>query len=489
LSCRSPVLLVVVVAVVAGGCSGSEPGGPQPQRMQPSYGPTHRATAVQIIGASFNPLVKADYNDKSRATVSTAFAAHLGGYALEEVLYVDAGHLKATVPAGLAPGHYDLTVVDPRGRRGVVDQAFWVKQEPADGGPDRLPDGRSDTSPDLRRDIAPADKSIDQAHDIAVEGLTGPMVSTVAGIGAGGFQDGAALTAQFFNPVAVLVSGTTLYVGDFANHRIRVISGGVVSTLAGSGTQGLVNGPALGAAFNYPAGMALDGTGGLLVVDSSNDVIRLVKNGAVSTLAGSGLKGFLNGPVVSARFNFPRDIALAGSTIYIADTENHRIRAISSGLVSTLAGSGIAGFLDGAAATARFNSPSGLALSGGTLYVADAGNDRIRAIALATGAVTTIAGTGSPGTTDGAALSQAQFWQPLDLVASGSKLYIADQANHRIRKLEGGVVSTVSGSSFGFKDGPLPTALFFYPSGLALGAAGQLYVADQSNHRIRMISF
>ena len=176
-----------------------------------------------------------------------------------------------------------------------------------------------------------------------------------------------------------LDSAGVLYVADSGNHRIRVIASGQVSTLAGDGTAGLLDGPAPGARFNGPVGLAQSADGTLYVADSGNHCIRVISGGKVTTVAGDGTAGYLDGPAAGARFNAPAALALEGGDIYVADTGNHRIRVISGGQVSTLAGDGTAGYLDGPAGQARFRDPSGLALLGPkVLVIGDRNNCRLR---------------------------------------------------------------------------------------------------------------
>jgi len=477
---------VLVAASLVGGCSETTPGAPLPTQVIPSEGPRDRSTEVLIVGTGFNPLVKVDYNNGKRSFVSTAFTVRLGSRALREVRYQDATRLAAEVPSGLEAGSYDLTVVDPRGQEGTLASAFVVLEGAGDAGPDARPDADAGDlgldqgvdgppAPDLRPDLPPPDAAPPKT------------VSTLAGTGQPGFNDGVAATAQFFNPRGVAVSGGTVYVADYANHRVRAIAGGQVTTLAGTGTQGLVDGPAATSQLNFPAALAVDAAGAVYVADSANDVIRKIAGGVVSTIAGDGTKGFADGPVAGAHFNFPSGIAVEGGAIYVADTENQRIRKIAAGLVSTIAGDGVKSFADGPAASARFSSPGGLAVAGGTVYVADTGNNRLRKIVA--GVVSTLAGTGVQGDSDGPATS-ATFRGPMDVEVTGALLLVADQGNHRIRVLDqgSGVVSTLTGSYLGFNDGPLAGALFYYPSRLAV-AGSVVYVADQSNHRIRVVMY
>ena len=318
-------------------------------------------------------------------------------------------------------------------------------------------------------------------------------INTLAGSGAKGFADGTGAAAQFNEPVGVaLDGGGNLYVADASNDRIRKITaGGVVTTLAGS-TRGFADGAGTAARFNFPLGVALDGDGNLYVADTNNERIRkITAGGVVTTLAGS-TRGFADGAGTAAQFNFPYDVALDGSgNVYVADRFNHRIRKITpAGVVTTFAG-GTQGFADGAGAAAQFNLPSGVAVDGGgNVYVADLNNHRIRKITPA-GVVTTLAGS-TVGFADGTGTA-AQFDNPLGVALDeGGNVYVADFNNHRIRKVTAaGVVTTIAGTGtagFSGDGGPATAAQLNLPTRVALDGSGNVFIADYNNQRIRVVA-
>lgn len=318
-------------------------------------------------------------------------------------------------------------------------------------------------------------------------------VITLAGNGTMGSNNGTSAVARFYDPQGISVDATgNIYVADTHNLRIRKITPeGMVSTLAGYGTIGFVDGSGAEAKFSQPKGITIDIMGNLYVADCDNNCIRKVSpEGMVSTLAG-GTSGFADGSGTEAKFRFPRDIAMdVTGNIYVADTENHRIRKITStGMVSTLAGSEMVGFRDGTGAEARFYFPNGIAIDEtGNIYVADAGNHRIRKIT-PEGVVSTLTGNGIQGFADGVPAT-AKFNSPhgIKIDVTGN-IYVADTENHRIRKITPeGRVSTLAGSgTAGFADGSGAEAQFKNPYGIAVDAVGNVYVADTENHRIRKI--
>ena len=232
-----------------------------------------------------------------------------------------------------------------------------------------------------------------------------------------------------------------------------------VHLLAGTYNAGFQNGPApLGASFSEPIGLAYDAASGMVyIADTGNNVIRSLNlvSGNVSTFAGSGVSGFLDGPALQAQFSSPSGISLDQSTgnIYIADTYNYRIRLlnVTSGDISTIAGNGMFGFSDGPALQAELGIAFGIAFesSNGIIFFTDQGNNRVRIVNMASGTVSTIAGTGTPGFLDGPA-SQAEFNVPVGIAfdTSYGNVMVADSANSRIRlfNIFTNNVSTIAGN-------------------------------------------
>jgi hypothetical protein len=277
------------------------------------------------------------------------------------------------------------------------------------------------------------------------------VVTTLAGSGVAGFNNATGTAAQFSGPKGVAVDGAgNVYVADAGNHRIRKItSAGVVTTLAGSGMSGTNDGPnGMSSRFNFPNGVALDAAGNVYVADFLNHLIRVIDpvSGATTTLAGSGTAGFTDATGAAAQFNFPTSVAVDGAgNVYVADQLNNRIRAITpAGVTTTLAGSGTAGFANGTGTAAQFNNPAGVALdAAGNVYVADQGNNRIRSITPA-GVVSTLAGSGTAGFMDATGLT-AQFNAPAGLAVDGTgNAYVADQSNNRIRLITPPPVPTIT---------------------------------------------
>jgi len=321
-------------------------------------------------------------------------------------------------------------------------------------------------------------------------------ITTVAGqAGAGGYADGPGAQAQFRLPNNLAVDRAgNIYVADTANNVIRKITAaGTVSTLAGlAGAHGDADGKGGKARFWAPFGIAADRSGNVYVADSANNVIRkITADGTVSTLAGkAGQPGKADGTDSSARFRNPWGVAVdSAGNVIVADMSNDTIRKITpGGETITLAGqAGMSGSADGFANNARFNDPFAVAVDGaGNIYVSDSGNDTIRKIN-PEGTVITLAGfAGYAGNKDGTT-DMARFWNPQGLAVDGAgNVYVADTGNNTVREITPtGVVSTLPGLA-GASD-PAGSVQLASPGGVAVDAAGNVYVADTDNHCVRKI--
>ncbi|MGA2016658.1 MAG: immunoglobulin domain-containing protein, partial [Opitutaceae bacterium] len=341
----------------------------------------------------------------------------------------------------------------------------------------------------------------DQLNDTIRKITPAGVVTTLAGDATvAGKNDGTGMGARFDNPYGIAVDGSdNVYVADTYNCTIRKItSAGVVTTLAGTaGAIGAKDGTGSAAQFNYPTGVAVDGEGNVYVADIDNDTIRKVTpSGVVTTLAGAvGLTGFADGTGAAAEFNAPIDVAVdGGGNVYVADVDNYTVRKITpSGVVTTLAGSPGQGYADGTGSAAQFYYPEDLAIDGnGNLYVVDSDNSTIRKVTPA-GVVTTIAGTpGDFGSADGTGPA-AQFYYPYAAALDGNgNLFVTDQGNETIRKLvlSTGAVTTVAGSPGveGSANGTGSAASFYYPAGIAIDSSGNIFVSEQRNNDIRKIT-
>jgi sugar lactone lactonase YvrE len=369
--------------------------------------------------------------------------------------------------------------------------------------------GESDGNGAGARFAKPAGLAIDGSNNLYVTDMEGMTVRKVTPAGevstlAGkaftfGHADGNGLNVQFNDPAAVAFDATTgnLLVADSANAAIRRIDPGAnTTTLAGAVAHaGGTDGQGRAARFTGPSGLAVDPQGNLYVADTYSHTIRKVTPaGEVSTLAGNaGHSGLSDQTGTSALFYNPTSVAVdASGCVLVADKLNHVIRKITpGGVVSTFAGSGLAGSADGTGTAASFKTPTGVALDkAGNLYVADTGNHTIRKITPA-GAVSTLAGqVGNTGGINGTGTA-ARFNEPFGLVVDDSGwVYVAERGNCNIRIISpSGEVTSVLHyvGTTGSADGDADTARFGDIEAIAMDAAGALYVADTSNQTLRKV--
>lgn len=327
------------------------------------------------------------------------------------------------------------------------------------------------------------------------KGIGSYVVSTIAGNGMRGAVDGSKEKARFNWPTGVAVDDKgNIYIADFSNNLIRKISTqGEVVTFIGSGRASFTDGKGRDAHLNGPDNIAMGADGSIYVADADNFRIRKVEtDGIITTIAGNGIRGYKDGHWQTAMFAYPTGVAVdKDGNVYVADRGSHSIRKIiPEGNVVTVAGNGFPAYADGQGRKSHFREPISLAVdSAGNIYVADSGNNAIRKIA-PDGTVSTLAGGGKSGYRDGAG-KEASFSWPTGIAIDGiGNIYVCDSRNNRVRRVTPeGVVSTVAGIGIsGFADGSGHNAMFNFPTGVEIDKAGNIYVADSGNNRIRKIS-
>lgn len=315
------------------------------------------------------------------------------------------------------------------------------------------------------------------------------VISTFAGNNTGGYSgdSGPATSAQLNLPGGIAVdSSGNLYIADGGNHRVRKISGGTITTVAGNGTAGYTgdNGAATSAELNDPVDVAVDSSGNLYIADAGNNVIRKVSNGTITTFAGNNTLGAGytgdGGAAPNAQLNAPVGVAVdSAGNVYIADSNNNAIREVSGGNISTVTGG-------------TLHHPCSVAVGpSNTLYVAD--TDGRRVVFLSSGNATVFAGNGDFGFSGDSGLAvNAELYDPFGVaVDSAGYVYIADTFNSRIRKVSAdGVITTIAGSGrlgYSGDGGSATSASLYFPRDVAVDSAGNVYVSDEINNVIRLL--
>ena len=369
-----------------------------------------------------------------------------------------------------------------------------------------------------------ADTGNNVISEVVTDGTnTDGTIYPMAGTGTAGYLDSDGPHAQFDSPLGLTVdSAGTVYVADELNYAIRKITTAIVSGHAKYNVSSLVGsyyrfsgfygdgGPAASAELNYPRSVTFDTAGNLYIADSYNQRIRRIDtSGIINTVVGNGVAGYYGDGLSSAGFggdggtatfaylNSPYQTAVdAGGNIYIADRGNNRVRKIAvNGVISTIAGNGTAGSTGdgGAALNAELNDPIGVAVDGvGNVYIAEYHGNRIRKVD-GNGIITTFAGNGTAGYTgDGGQATSAEIHAPIGLAVDAyNYLYIVDNGNGCIRKVTGTVISTVAGTgTYGYNGDNISakSAQLNDPYGVALDAAGNIYIGDTNNNRIRKVA-
>jgi sugar lactone lactonase YvrE len=471
-------------------------------------------------GAPFALPIPGDPLAESNVVV-TAYATHVGY--LDSSVATQTYHFIPTVPTpsiAPAPARYyqynlppTITLACSLAGVAIYSRVDGVSSDAAYLAPTPMPvPGVQTTSQNLTLRAYATKAGFVNSLDATMTYLFAASGSIVTIAGDGGSSYGGdgvdAVTVSLDNPEGVALDGTVaLYIADTGRHRVRKVdlATGLITTFAGtSGAAGYAGngGPATGALLSSPSSLVVDNNY-VYICDRDNNCVRRVDKGTgvITTYvgAGPGSAGYNGdgGALASTWLNAPEAIALDSNdkNLYIADTANHRIRkiVIADSLVSTVAGNGTEGFSgDGnLAVNARLDHPRGIGvrLSNKFLYIGDADNHRVRVVDPDTGFIATVAGTGSPGYSgEGDPLSK-MLSSPTRIAVDNAAVYISDTGNNRVRKLDGGVISTIAGTGtagFSGEFNPASTAMISAPAGFIPTNVG-FYLADRGNGRVRKI--
>ncbi len=320
------------------------------------------------------------------------------------------------------------TVAGINGQSGTLEGALDYAQL-------KLPNG---LALDSKGNLFVADETAHVIRRITPQGLN---TIFAGGANASGHEDGLGADARFHGPVGLAIdTADNLYVAEYQSCTIRKITPtGQVSTLAGQLAAGFADGQGSSASFDHPVGLAIDTTGNLYVADANNKRIRKVTpGGLVSTVAGTGVAGFTDGPVAAATLDRPYGVAVApDGTIYFTEMWGHLVRRVTQGQVQTVAGTaGSQGARDGRGAAARFHSPLGLSVdAAGAVYVADGANDTLRKV-LPDGTTTTVAGQAGTSGYGTGPVASVRLNGPLGCLVSGRGVYVSFQGSYVIQRFD-----------------------------------------------------
>ncbi len=367
-----------------------------------------------------------------------------------------------------------------------------------------------------------------RAVPLIEEGPATYTMAIFAGQGDKGLEDGSSKAALFNWPTSLVVDkGGALIVADYGNNTLRKVKKGRVVTVnsvavAGAGKGGYKDGPVKDALFSGPNNIAIDKAGNIFIADADNYLIRKITlEGIVSTVAG-GKAGYKDGPARKARFGYPTGVAVDDDgNLFVADRGTHTIRKITpAGIVSTIAGNLNSGYADGRGIMSHFKEPIGVAVYNGVVYVTDSGNNAIRKI-MPDGRILTLAGNPRHGLRDGSKTDARFFWPTGITIDKQGNIFVCDSKNNSIRRItQGGYVSTVSArptqqTPTGRQAHAGQQALagrqaltgrqtrtlrqkagiinkgemsLSFPTGIAIGSDGVIYIADSGNNNIKKIT-